>query len=65
MREGVRALLVPGIAFLALGALLFVISENITVKVELMPISLMLILMLVAGAILFGSGVLMFLSDRF
>jgi len=65
MRESGRALLAAGVVFLALGTLLFIVSERITVQVELMPFSLMLIFMLVAGFILFGSGVLMFLLDRY
>lgn len=65
MREGARALLVPGIVFLVLGALFFVVSERVLVKVELFPFSFLLIMLLVAGAILFGSGILMFVSDRF
>ena len=64
MRESGRAMLCAGVVFFALGTLLFVVSENITVQVELMPFSFMLIFMLVAGFILFGSGVLMFLVDR-
>jgi len=54
-----------GAVFFALGTLLFVVSERITVYVELMPFSLMLIFLMVAGVILFGTGLLMFLIDRY
>jgi predicted membrane channel-forming protein YqfA (hemolysin III family) len=64
MRESGRAMLFAGVVFFALGTLLFVVSERITVQVELMPFSLMLIFVLVAGAVLFGSGLLMYLIDR-
>lgn len=64
MREGWRALLIPGLVFLVLGTFLFFVTERITVKVEFMSFSFMLILMLVAGVILFGSGLLSFLVDR-
>jgi len=64
MQEGWRALLIPGVVFLILGALLFFVTENVTLQVEFMPFSFMLILILVAGAILFGSGLLSFLVDR-
>jgi len=64
MQEGWRALLIPGVVFLILGIFLFFVTENITVKVDIMPFSFMLILILVAGAILFGSGLLSFLVDR-
>jgi len=65
MRESGRAMLVAGVVFFALGTLLFVVSERITVQVELMPFSLMLIFLLVAGVILFGSGLLLFIMDRY
>lgn len=60
-----RGLLAAGIVFFALGTLLFVVSERITVQVELMPFSFMLIFMLVAGVILFGSGLLLFIMNRY
>jgi len=65
MRESGRALLSAGIVFFALGTFLFIVSERITVQVELLPFSLMLIFMLVAGVILFGSGLLLFIMDRY
>jgi len=65
MRESARALWVPGIIFLVLGTLLFLVSEQIKVKVEFLPFSMMLILVLVAGAIMFGVGILSFFTDRF
>jgi len=65
MRESRLALLGAGAVFFALGTLLFVVSERITVYVELMPFSLMLIFLMVAGVILFGTGLLMFLIDRY
>jgi len=65
MRESGRAMLVAGVVFFVLGTLLFVVSENIMVQVEVMPFSLMLIFMLVAGFILFGSGLLLFIMDRY
>jgi hypothetical protein len=64
MREGWRALLIHGLVFLVLDTFLFFVTERITVKVEFMPFSFMLILMLVAGVILFGSGLLSILVDR-
>jgi len=65
MRESARAVLAPGVVFLVLGALLFFVNEKIAVKVEFMPVSFMLIMLCVAGTILFGTGMLMFLLDRF
>jgi len=65
MRESIRQLLVPGIFFLVLGTLLFFVSEQITVKVEVMPFSLMLIMVMVAGAIMFGVGILSYFADKF
>jgi len=65
MRESGRAMLCAGIVFFALGTFLFVVSEKITLQVELMPVSLMLVFMLVAGAILFGSGLLLFIMNRY
>jgi len=60
-----RGLLAAGIVFFVLGTLLFVVSERITVEVALMPFSFMLIFMLVAGVILLGSGLLLFIMDRY
>jgi len=65
MRESGRAMLVAGVVFCVLGTLLFIVSERITVQLELMPFSLMLIFLLVAGAVLFGSGILMYVVDRY
>jgi hypothetical protein len=36
-----------------------------TVQVELLPFSLVLIFMLVAGVVLFGSGLLLFVMNRY
>jgi len=64
MREGARQLLIPGVGFIVLGALLFFVSEEIRLKLELMPFSFLLILVLVAGGIMLGAGVLSFIMDR-
>jgi len=65
MRESGRALWVPGIIFLGLGTVLFLVSEEIRMKVEVLPFSMMLIIVLVAGAVMFGIGILSFFADRF
>jgi len=64
MRERARGLWVSGIVFLVLGMLLLFVSEQIKVRVEFMPFSMMLIFVLVAGAIMLGMGVLSFFADR-
>ena len=65
MRESGRAMLVAGVVFFAVGTLLFLVSDRITVQVELLPFSLVLIFMLVAGVVLFGSGLLLFVMNRY
>jgi len=65
MRESGRAMLAAGVVFFALGTLFFVVSDKITVQVGLMPFSFMLIFLLVFGLVLFGTGILMFVIDRY
>lgn len=65
MQENARKLWVSGLAFLVLGTLVFFVTEHVPLKVELMPFSFMLIMVLVAGAILLGAGILSYLVDRF
>jgi hypothetical protein len=65
MRGCGRAMIAAGVVFCVLGTLLFFVSERVTVQVGLMPFSFMLIFVLVAGVIMFGSGLLLFVMDRY
>lgn len=58
------SLAVPGIIFLVIGCLMFFVSSEITVKVELLPFSVMLIAVLVFGAVLLLIGFVSFIVDR-
>ncbi len=51
-----RGLLVSGITFLVLGALVFFFSEEIRVQVEILPISAILAVLLAAGVVLLVYG---------
>lgn len=51
-----RGLVVSGITFLVLGALVFFFSEEIRVQVEIFPISAILAVVLAAGVILLLYG---------
>ena len=63
MRQRER-LLFPGIILLGLGVLLFFISEQIRVQIKLMPFSMILVVVLVFGVILFSVGLFSFMGDR-
>ena len=65
MQESRRAILVAGVVFFVLGTVLFAVSDRFTVQVGLMPFTFMLIFMLVAGVILFGTGLLLFIADHY
>jgi len=64
MQENARMLWVSGVIFLVLGTLLFFVSEQVEVRVELLPFSFMLIMVLIAGAIMFGVGILSYFTDK-
>jgi hypothetical protein len=65
MQENRRAMLAAGVVFFVLGTVLFAVSDRFTVQVGLMPFTVMLIFMLVAGVVLFGTGLLLFVADRY
>ncbi len=58
-------MIAAGVVFCVLGTLLFFVSERVTVQVGLLPFSFLLIFVLVAGVIMFGCGLLMFIIDRY
>jgi len=64
MQENVRKLLVSAIILFGLGLLVFFVTEQIQVNVEFMPLSFMLIMALVAGALLFAAGFLSYALDK-
>ncbi len=59
-----KILIISGIIFLVLGALAFFISQE-TVTVELLPFSFVLVMVLVAGVIMLGLGVVKSIGDFF
>ncbi len=59
-----KILIISGIIFLVLGALAFFISQE-TVRVELLPFSFVLVMVLVAGVIMLGLGVVRSIGDFF
>ena len=59
-----ETLLFPGIILLGLGVLLFFVSEQIRVQIKLMPFSMILIVVLVFGIILFSIGFFSFVVDH-
>ena len=59
-----KILIISGIIFLVLGGLAFFISQE-TVRVELLPFSFVLVMVLVAGVIMLGLGVVKSIGDFF
>lgn len=59
-----KILIISGIIFLVLGGLAFFISQE-TVRVELLPFSFVLVMVLVAGVIMLGLGVVKSVGDFF
>lgn len=60
-----KTLMISGAIFLVIGVLVFFISQEITVKVELMPFSFALVMVLVAGVIMLGVGIVKSVGDLF
>ena len=60
-----KGLVFSGIIFLVLGALAFFISEEIRVWIEVLPVSMMLAIVLVVGAILLIIGLTKFVGNPF
>lgn len=62
MRESL--FVIPGVIFLVLGALVFFISSETRVFVEVSPFSLLLISVFVAGLLLLGVGLANFIANK-
>ena len=65
MQKNKRELWISGTVFLVLGTLLLIIHERVRLKVGVLPFSMVLTLVLVAGAVMFGIGVLSYFAERF
>ena len=65
MQKNKRELWIPGIILLVLGTLLFFVHEKVRLKVDILPFSMVLTLVLVAGAVMLGIGVLSYFAERF
>jgi len=60
-----KSFVVPGIIFLGLGTLVFFISEKIRVEIEVVPISLMLVILFAAGLVMLTVGLASYVGNWF
>ncbi len=59
-----QSLVIPGVVLVALGALFFFVSNEIEVRIGVLPFTTVLIIVFMAGAILSVISVVAFLADR-
>ena len=57
-------MVIPGVVLVALGALFFFVSNEIEVRIGVMPFTTILIMVFLAGAVLSGVGLVALLADR-